>query len=251
MTSMKSLLYASLLTIAAGAACAQTTAYEALRALAASKGDGVLRRVVEVSGQKGTPQPLVWRVVLADPQARGGVREFEVSAGRILSERAPAARTAGSAAEAALAMSALKLDSDGAFRVANAEAWRSRVGFDSASFWLRKDDETGVPVWVVEVFDQSGRSRGVMRISGTDGRLLSARGMGDRPPGPTTWPDNQVVRESGDGGFLGRTNRTLEKVGRSVKDGSVRAAGTVQYWFTGRQTIGAPETETPQPDDRD
>jgi len=226
---------------AVSAAADQPSAYEAMRALAGREGDGILRRVTEVVGRQGTPQPLVWRLVVADPAARGGVREYEVSGGRILSERTPVARIAGSASESVLAAADLKLDSDGAFRVVNSEAWKARVGFDSASYTLRKDDQSGGPVWTVELFDEAARSVGVVRVSGIDGRILSTRGMGERTPGPTTWPKTDTVPDNGDGGFLGRTNRTLDKAGRSVRDGSLRAVGTVQYWFTGRQTVGAPE----------
>jgi hypothetical protein len=251
MTTIQRVLSAACLLAATSAGAGQPTAYEALRAISGKEGDAVLRRVTEVSGQKGTPQPLVWRAVVADPAARGGIREYEVSGGRILSERTPVGRSAGSAAASALPMADLKLDSDGAFRVANAEAWKARVGFDSASYTLRKEDETAGPVWTVELFDNAARAIGKIRISGVDGRVLSTSGMGDRPPGPTTWPKSETTPENGPGGFLDRANRTLDKTGRSMRDGSIRAAGTVQYWFTGRQTLGAPEPGVPERDDFD
>ena len=229
---------------------AQETAYGALRTLTGRHGEGVLRSVIEVSGRQGTPQPLVWRVVVADAGARGGVREFEISGGRILSERTPVARTAGSASASVVPLGSLRLDSDGAFQVVNSQAWQARVGFDSVTYALRREEGIG-PVWLVEIFDAAGRGVGRFRISGTDGRVLSAAGLGERPPGPTTWPRTEVAPENGDGGFWTRTGRTLDKAGRSVGAGMTRAAGTVEYWFTGRQTVGAPPSVEPQPSDRD
>ena len=46
-------------------------------------------RLVEIKGEKGDPFPNEWSMLLADPTARGGVREIGISNGLITAERTP------------------------------------------------------------------------------------------------------------------------------------------------------------------
>src|ERR1700741_1428235 len=65
----------------------QLTAYEALRVVGNQFGRDSLNRVISVSGVDGDPQPETWRILLES--GRGGVRQVEVTNGRITSERTP------------------------------------------------------------------------------------------------------------------------------------------------------------------
>ena len=88
---MKRWLFVLLMAVACspGVVSAQDTAYKALRALGAQRGEKALGQVMAIVGHSGRPQPVDWEITLEDPTARGGVRELDIVSGLISSERAP------------------------------------------------------------------------------------------------------------------------------------------------------------------
>ncbi len=171
-------------------AYAQDTAYQALRTLGSSRDQALLNRVVEVRGRNGSPQPDTWLIVIDDPKARGGVREVEISGGRVTSERTPVQAYSGSTTDSIMDMSLLNLDSQGAFTVAEDEARAAGVSFDAVDYVLRRDENTGGPTWILQLLDRSERGVGTIRISAGDGKVASRqfrpggeRIAGDRPAG--------------------------------------------------------------------
>ena len=155
-----------------GFAKAEDTAYKALRAVGAQRGEKALNQVVAISGQSGRPQPVDWRISLNDPAARGGVRELDIVSGQISSERTPARPDA--AGMAPVDLTKLNVDSDGAFHTAEQEASRNQVGFDSVNYRLALDAASGKPVWTLELFDYEQRPVGRVRISAANANVLSA-----------------------------------------------------------------------------
>ena len=92
---MTRVLLIAIFLAAQAAVQAAETAYTALRVIGKRDGQSILNRVLEVRGRGGAPQPAVWKIILDDTQARGGVREVEVQGGRIIGERTPTGRAAG------------------------------------------------------------------------------------------------------------------------------------------------------------
>jgi hypothetical protein len=227
---MKRTLFSLVVLAFSGAfAHAQQTAYEAMRTVGKLRGEPSVSKLVEVEGKHGTTQPQLWKILVADDSARGGVREFEVSGGAILSERTPVRGLGGPVSP--LNLSQLNLDSDGAFKVANAEAQKLKIGFDSADYHLVSEGG-GSPVWIVDLVDYAGRRVGTVEVAASNGAVRRAF---------STEP--QVIQrdENGEEGtgenILVRSQRTLKKAGKQVGDSTKRAAGTVQEWITGRRTI--------------
>ena len=95
------LLAAVLLTVPASGQSVQLTAYQALRTVGREKGESWLDRLVELRGVDGGPQPVRWLLTFRDKNARGGVREFAVTAQGVSSERTPV-RVAGSGASSVM-----------------------------------------------------------------------------------------------------------------------------------------------------
>ena len=155
-----------------GFAKAEDTAYKALRAVGAQRGEKALNQVVAISGQSGRPQPVDWRISLKDPAARGGVRELDIVSGQISTERTPARPDA--AGMAPIDLTKLNVDSDGAFRAAEQEASRNQVGFDSVNYRLAQDSASGKAVWTLELFDYEQRPVGKVRIAAGNANVLSA-----------------------------------------------------------------------------
>ncbi|MBV8900508.1 MAG: hypothetical protein JOY92_10420 [Verrucomicrobia bacterium] len=164
-------LISSVLLSVGAAARAEDTAYKALRAVGVKQGEKSLDHIVSISGRSGHPQPINWTVLVDDPSARGGLREFDVVASRINAERAPVKRSGGKPID----LSNLNTDSDGAFTVAEAEARRHHVGFDALDYTLASDPVSGKPVWTVSLLDDQQRLVGAVKISADNGNVLAGK----------------------------------------------------------------------------
>lgn len=218
------------------------SAYQALRT-AGGKDESLLNRVLEVKGANGDPQPAVWRIVVDDPNARGGVREFEVSKGRIISEHTPIRAYAGTGGNAVMDFKRLNLDSVGAFTIANQEAGKRKAGFDNIDYELRSDTETGAPVWILKLTDTSGASVGIVTIAADNGAVLRTEGFRGEARSETSVPPNPPPPEdayrnpdkanSDDDNDVPREQR----VGYKINKGIHEVGATLQQFFTGKRTI--------------
>jgi hypothetical protein len=181
-----------------GFVLAQDTAYKALRAVGAKRGEKALSQVTALIGHFGKPQPVDWLVTLDDPVARGGAREIDVVAGQISSERTPVHSVGGGLPP--IDLTKLNLDSDGAFQTAEREAKKNQVGFDSVNYKLSVDSASRDPIWTLQLFDYEQRPVGTVRIAAGSGALLSAtnwvpgvqEATSHRPPAP---PDSEALND--------------------------------------------------------
>jgi hypothetical protein len=144
------------------------TAYTALRVVGKQKGQTVLNRVLELRGRNGMPQPAVWKIILADSDARGGVREIEVQRGKIISERTVSRGTHGEPMD----FSRLNLDSEGAFTIINKEAEQQGLPFDRVDYALRSGGGGGAPVWTANVYDGARGHVATIQIAADSGVIL-------------------------------------------------------------------------------
>jgi hypothetical protein len=158
----------------AGSAIAQEsgTAYEALRVVGTQVNRSYLDRVISVSGAGGDPQPRTWRIAIADRAAAGGIREIDVTDGRVSAQRTPTDGVVGSPIKTSL----LNLDSSGAYSVAAHTADKSHVVFSRASYTLRPNAR-GIPVWIVTLFDDSRQPVGTIHIAANKGNVTRVEGM--------------------------------------------------------------------------
>jgi hypothetical protein len=239
---MKPLHLGVILLALSSAAMAQDSAYKALRTLASERGQSVLNKAIEVAGSRGMPQPVKWKILLDDPLARAGVREFEISGGRIVSERAPVRLYVGTGGPRLIDFSKLNLDSAGAFTVAEKEAVRARVGFDSVDYVLRTDEETGTPTWALRLLSSNRREVGVVFVAADSGRVVRVTGMrGGEPPGPEPGAarprprsgepeiERRDTRYDDGGGVRGHLERFHQRMTRRL----LRSHEAVQEFFTG------------------
>jgi hypothetical protein len=147
---------------------AADTAYNALRVIGKRDGQDVLNHVVEVRGRAGAPQPAVWKIVIDDPHARGGVREVEVQGGKIVGERTPTSHGVGGA----MNFNQLNLDSEGVFTIANQEAQKVNVPFDHIDYVLKAGTGGGAPVWDLDMFDGKNGHVGSLEVAADSGTVL-------------------------------------------------------------------------------
>jgi hypothetical protein len=169
-------LAASLLLVTSALAQESGTAYDALRVVGTQMNRSFVNRVISVTGVNGTPQPATWKILIADRNAPGGVREVDVTDGRIASDRTPARGVVGSSEGATIKTTHLNLDSSGAYAVASHTADKSSTQFSTASYTLRTD-EHGDPVWIVTLHGRSGQPVGTIFIGANRGTVTRTEGM--------------------------------------------------------------------------
>jgi hypothetical protein len=231
---MRAAFFVGLFLAAACAVQAADTAYSALRVVGKREGQDSLNRVLELRGLRGAPDPQVWKIVLDEPRARGGVREIEVQKGKIIGERTPTSRNLGNP----MNFNQLNLDSEGAFTVANQEAQKANVPFDRVDYTLKSGTNGGAPVWELELFDGKNGRVGMLTIAADSGTVLNRQldrghlaGGNDRDyleGDPSRRPSDRVEREydrerssnssGGVPGFLNRVGRHFEKRGRQIEN---------------------------------
>ena len=169
-------LVAALLVASPVLAQENPSAYEALRVIGTQLNRQMISRVISVNGVDGDPQPRAWKILVADRNARGGVREIVVEDNRVVSQRIPNRSVVGSTQGATINTAKLNLDSTGAYSVASHTAHTSHVTFSSTSYTLRTDDR-GNPIWIVTIADRSNRPVGTIHIRASDGRVTRVEGM--------------------------------------------------------------------------
>ena len=220
------------------------SAYKALRALGAQRGEAILNHVIEVTGVDGAPQPAVWKITLDDPAARGGVRQIEMANGQIVSEHTPLRDETVVGAPQLMDFQHLNLDSPGAFTVANQEAVRLGVSFDRVDYKLHVSEDRGIPVWSLKLLDTHGNVMQTVRISADKGLVLhgetSDHYVGTTttttttvdgaipPPPPDAAPPVVVDDNSGD---------NSHGVGHQIDKGLHHVGADLEQFFTGHRTI--------------
>jgi hypothetical protein len=212
------------------------TAYLALKA--AQKSVDSSARLIEVTGERGEPQPQEWKVVLSDPTARGGIREIVASGDVVVSQRTPVKGYTGVGSDPSIALARLNVDSDRAFEIANKQAVARKIGFSWVDYTLRASAEGGAPLWILRLQNNMGSKVGVVQISAENGSVVVPLEVSEPA---FTEPAEQVSESSTGrsvGGFIGRVGGTVGNVGNAVKDTTLRTVGTVQEFLTGERTIG-------------
>jgi hypothetical protein len=209
---------ALLLVVTPALADEHPTAYEALRAVGTKFSRDSVNRIISVTGVDGTPQPETWKVLMEDPRARGGVREIEVTDGRISSERTPVRTIVGSTEGATIKTTRLNLDSSGAFTVASRTADKSNARFATVSYTLRTD-ERGDPVWIITLQNRSSRPVGTIYIGANRGNVTRTEGMFAGATMEDVETDRESERDREDeGGIIGTTKARIRESFRRAQD---------------------------------
>jgi hypothetical protein len=201
------------------------TAYQALRTVGTQLNRDFVNHVILISGSNGDPQPETWRILLDDPNAGGGVREVEVSKGKIISERTPLRSAVEGSLGATIDTAKLNLDSSGAYTLARQTADKSHSTFATADYTLRVD-ERGNPIWIVALQRQGGESAGTIHIGANHGTITRTEGLfggGDQTANVDGQGDktNSEDADGGDDGnedtVPGRVQQAFHQAGNDVK----------------------------------
>jgi hypothetical protein len=224
--------YIALLLVAIPAfAQERPTAYQAMRTVGTQLKRDYVNHVIAVTGTNGNPQPETWKILIDDPGARGGVREIEVSNGRIASE---------SSLGPVVDTSKLNLDSSGAFTLAQQTASKSHITFDTVDYTLRVD-ERGNPIWRVALQKQNGEPAGTIFIGSNHGTVTRTEGLfagGDKTATADAQNGEQDSRDADDEdddgdseSVTGRIKHAFHQVSDDVKHTFVKVRRSFVDFF--------------------
>ena len=94
-------------------------------------------------------------------------------------------------------------------------------------------------MWILRLHDSMGIKVGVIQISAENGSVIMPLEASEPPPAESAEQFSDSSRRARRiGGVLGRVGGTLGGVANTVKDTTLRTAGTVQEFLTGERTIG-------------
>jgi hypothetical protein len=195
------------------------TAYEAMRTVGTQLKRDYVNHVMSVTGKNGDPQPETWTILIEDPGASGGVREVEVSNGKIVSERTPLRSTVENSLGTVIDTSKLNLDSSGAYTLARQTATKSHVIFATTDYALRVDGR-GNPIWKVALRRQDGEPTGTIFIGANHGTVTRTEGLfagGDQAAQASQ--SDEANREKTYESDTNVVARTFHQVGEDVKSG--------------------------------
>ncbi|MCF6313979.1 MAG: hypothetical protein L3J39_16150 [Verrucomicrobiales bacterium] len=211
------------------------SAKNALSILGQKFGANRFQSIVEMRAFNGVPQPKEWNVVVYDPASIYLLTEYWIGDGRAVNEGPHDEIYPDKAPIGFINFAKLKLDSVAAFTVAEGEARRARVGFDSLNYILRAREYSDEPVWILALVDADKRLVGKVHLSGVTGSVLRTIWIDRQGPTPkvidSAVPNGSNPGYGGAGGLTApasNTNTVKPPLGGSLypstrpKQGSVR-----------------------------
>ncbi|MDF1816184.1 MAG: hypothetical protein P1V20_28550 [Verrucomicrobiales bacterium] len=135
-------------------------------------GPDAIEWISEIKATGGQPQPLQWDIVAFDRKSPGLLHHYRASAGVVQDGGPDSRRYPNQAPNGYFNITAIGVDSVAAFTIAEAEARKARLGFDSCDYFLQLREFSNETVWRLELVDASHRLVGSVHISGTNGQVL-------------------------------------------------------------------------------
>lgn len=199
--------------VAVGSVFAQN-ADKAVAVLQTQYGKAYGSRLVAITGVDGQQQPREWHLFAFDLKQPNLISHFVVRGGKIVHAAKLDAERSKTWAAPILSWNAVKISSEGAFKLADAAARAAMVGFDSLDYRLMNDRATGLPVYQLQLKDIGRRVVGNLKIDASNGRVLSQSWPGKPGAGGMNGQDRidwQIVKEE-----MGRVGRDIGTVFRGI-----------------------------------
>lgn len=158
-------------------AAQRQAAFQAFATLPAETGS----RLAMIAACEGTLQPERWHFLVHDPGAEGGLRDYVVADGRIVSANGVSQFAAELRPEDVLAPGSVHIDSDHVAVIAREYAAANRVSIASMNYELHKAALGEAPVWKVTCFDELEKPLGWLVIDAGDGDIVERGGFAPTP----------------------------------------------------------------------
>jgi hypothetical protein len=148
-----------------------------LRALPAEFQNGVLK----LSADNCDPNPERWYIAAKSDLKEGGVHNFEMAAGQVLSNKPALGLVQLLRSNKPIAISKVEFDSRDAFDQAQSHANANGKTLGSTSLALTQQGEGATPIWSVWCYGPDGTYFGEMQMLATDGTVISNDAFPEKP----------------------------------------------------------------------
>lgn len=148
------------------------SARDALVLVSTQFGPQATQWIAEMRAQGGIPQPSDWQVLAYDERAPKLLYRFWAGGGRAGDGGVDDLRYPDDVPVGYFGASQISVDSVAAFTIAEGEARKARMAFDSCDYLLRLREYSTELVWRLELLDASRRLVGKLYISGNTGEVL-------------------------------------------------------------------------------
>ncbi len=146
---------------------------EALGIVSSRFGPQSVQWVAEVYATRGVPQPSAWQISSYDERAPRLLYTFGADSSGNARDMGPdEIRYPRDVPVGYFSPYQIRLDSVAAFTVAEGEARKAKMAFDSCDYLLRAREFSQDPMWRLQLIDASGRVVGKIYISATSGQVL-------------------------------------------------------------------------------
>lgn len=197
------LLPAALLALAAPSHAQRPnlSAREAIGLVSSQFGPQAVAWIAEMRAQGGVPQPSDWQVLAYDQRAPRLLYRFWAGGGRAGDGGIDEQRYPDDVPFGYFNASQIGVDSVAAFTIAEGEARKAKMAFDSCDYLLRLREYSTEPVWRLELLDAARRMVGKLYISAGNGEVLRTvwiyRDQRARPDGLPLIIDSMAPGASG------------------------------------------------------
>ncbi len=175
------------------------TSRGALDMIAQRFGPESVEWIVELRGEKGVPQPEEWELMAFNKRAPRLLHWFSVNDRRVKDEGEDEEYYPKRPPLGYVSINDVRVDSKAAFTIAEAEASKAQMGFDSLNYLLRIREFSREPIWRVELIDADRMLVGQVYISAENGEVLRTiwifRDERARPDGLPLIIDSAAPRE--------------------------------------------------------
>ncbi len=137
-------------------------------------------RIARIEAHDGQPAPERWHLLVHDPAAPAGLREYVIAGGEIVASRT-VSQFADGLGPGEVFGALAQVDSDRVIRLAQQYAQANGAALATLDLELKKDGEHAAPLWRARCLDAAGRELGQLVLSATKGTVLSHDGFAADP----------------------------------------------------------------------
>ncbi len=148
------------------------SAREALGLVSTQFGPNSIQWIAEMRAQGGIPQPSDWQILTFDERAPRLLYRFWAGGGRAGDGGIDELRYPDDIPVGYFNVNQIGVDSVAAFTIAEGEARKAQMAFDSCDYLLRVREYSSEPVWRLELLDSAQRIAGKLYISAATGEVL-------------------------------------------------------------------------------
>lgn len=143
--------------------------------------DDYAQYVVRVTADNADPDPETWYVMTYKGTMKSPLRSVAIADGEIKQDEISLNPTAYLRNRTPINPDRVKIDSRRAYQIAEAYCVANNKELDSVSFALSQQGKATVPVWEVWCYDSKEKPLGYLKISATEGSVITAKDFKNTP----------------------------------------------------------------------